>query len=438
MCRSSSLALSCIVVLSIDVCVNLCRGQTGPDNNQAEQSIIGPWRADSVVLLRENGIKRILPQNTQQTFSIVISEKNLTMRVGDQKFAEMTFILDTKQTPSTIDLKFQDQDMQGIYQLKGNNLKISLNDAKKGRPNGFGRYNNDMDFALRRFNCEPIMMINADGTDLHALTSMTDYTSCGSPDWSPDGSKIAFDTCRSLFGESWTKSHILTVNTDGTDPKDLGDGAQPTWSPDGKRIAYSRYSPNNGIWVMNADGSDNRLIDLEGWIGDWSPKNDELAYIISGGRGTNIRVQDLKTQERRHLLDKKYIGVFDGLSWSPNGQWICFKGKLPDGSSELAVVHAEGQAKGFRVLLPNEATHGLKDVNRFFSWNPDGKQILVSMLMEGDTNLQLYLIDPEGNMPPQKLAGQDPSCANYGSSWSPDGKKIVLSFWPGTPVAKKD
>ena len=66
---------------------------------------------------------------------------------------------------------------------------------------------------------------------------------------------------------------------------------------------------------------------------------------------------------------------------------------LPDDTSEVAIVNAQGQAKGFKVLLPNKAINGVKDFNNYFSWSPDGKQILVPMMMEGDTNLQLYIFD---------------------------------------------
>jgi uncharacterized protein (TIGR03067 family) len=425
-----SLAVLSAAMLLDVVGVSLCRGGTDPDNKQAEQSIIGPWHADSVALLSEKGSKKSLPKNEQQPFNIVISEKNLTMRVGDQKFAEMSYTPDAKQTPAAIDVKFQDQDMPGIFELKGDNLKISLNDAKKGRPKDFGEKENDMDIVLHRFKGEPLMILSANGTDLHTLLSMPEYTSLGSPEWSHDGSKITFDCWRSLFGENYGSSHVFVVNSDGSKPKDLGDGTLPSWSPDGKQIVYSRYSSTRGIWVMNADGSDNHLIDPDGWSADWSPKKDELAYTVN----TDLCVHDLKTRQRRILLEKEYSQVLWGLSWSPDGQWICFKGNLPDGSSEVAIVHADGQAKGFKVLLPNKAISGVKEFSGYFSWSPDGKRVIVPMLMEGDANLQLFLLDPEGKTPPQKLAGQDPSVRNYGSSWSPDGKKIVISFWPGNTV----
>jgi len=233
---------------------SLCGGETAPNDKPTEETIIGPWHADSVALSPERGAKRTLPKNEQQPFNIVISDKTMTMRVGDQKFAEMSYTSDAKQTPPAIDAKFQGQDMPGIFELKGDVLKISLNDAKKGRPKDFGAKDNDMDLVLHRFNGRPLMIINADGTSPRPLTSLPEYT-CAASHWSPDGGKISFDCWHSFVGDDQTKCHIYVVNSDGTSPKDLGDGCLSSWSPDGKRIAYYRYPPNNGIWVMNADGT---------------------------------------------------------------------------------------------------------------------------------------------------------------------------------------
>jgi uncharacterized protein (TIGR03067 family) len=414
--------------------------QEKPAAKPAEESIIGPWHADSVALLPEKGEKKTLPKNEQQPFSIIISEKNLTMRVGDRKVAVMSYTSDAKQTPATINVKFQDQDMPGIFELKDDNLKISLNDAKKGRPKDFSENDTDMDLVLQRFKCRPLMELNTDGTDLHILLSMPDYTCLGAPKWSHDGKKIACDGRRSVFGENATdKSHIITVNADGTEAKDLGDGVLPSWSPDGKRIVCGRYNPGNGVWIMNADGSNKQQIDGRGWGADWSPKKDELAYTVFSDNGPNLCVYDVTTKQRRNLLENdKYRDILWGLSWSPDGQWICFKGDLQNGKSEMAVVNAQGQDKGFKVLYPSKTIPEAMDLHNIFSWSPDGKQILAPLQLEGDANIQLYLIDPEGEKLPQKLAGQNPSTRNVGSSWSPDGKKIVISFNLGKPAEKKE
>jgi Tol biopolymer transport system component len=247
---------------------------------------------------------------------------------------------------------------------------------------------------------------------------------CGSSHWSPDGSKISFDCWHAFVGDDWGQSHVYVAKADGSSPKDLGDGTLSSWSPDGKRIVYSRYSPNNGIWVMNADGTSPALIDSDGWSADWLPKSDELAYTL----GSNICVYDLKANKRRNLLDKEYSGIYWGLSWSPDGRRICFQGTLPGGGSELALVDAEGQAKGFKVLLPSKSASEMIDFQTCFTWSPDGKQIALSMMMQGDSKTQIYVLDVEGKEPPRRLADQDPNAKNYTPAWSPDGKRIAFGI----------
>ena len=83
--------------------------------------------------------------------------------------------------------------------------------------------------------------------------------------FSPDGTKIAFISTAS--GEA----QIFVADADGTNVKQLTTGstnAQPMWSPDGTRILFSSNRQKAGgtefeLYVMNADGSDQRLIPIE-------------------------------------------------------------------------------------------------------------------------------------------------------------------------------
>jgi TolB protein len=114
---------------------------------------------------------------------------------------------------------------------------------------------------------EQVWVMNADGSDARALT--TDSPAKDQvPDWSPDGSQIAFAS------GSVDNEGIWVMNADGTEQRQLsgclpgqpspcaaGSDFGPVWSPDATSIAFLRSFLGLGIqdrpiFVMNADGTD--------------------------------------------------------------------------------------------------------------------------------------------------------------------------------------
>jgi uncharacterized protein (TIGR03067 family) len=399
---------------------------------QAATQIRGLWRGVSV----EHGYMT-LPEAAARQLVFAITEKTIAMRMSGKLVAETSYRLDVRQEPAVIELTYQGEPTHGICTRSGSTLKICLTDVEKSRPKKFsiGGEGGRMLFVFTAAEEEyPLYAMDIDGTNRRRIVAKPDYTALGSPDWSRDGKRLAYDTWRPAYGETYREAHVFVANADGSECRDLGDGAMPSWSPDGKRLGMSRYSPNYGVWIMNADGTGKELVD-EGWSIEWCPKGNRVAYTTYRD-GANILVRDLGKGEGRTLLDKDYRQIYWGMAWSPDGQWIAFKGITPDGKAELAAVHVDGQSKGFKILLP-KAMPDVKDILWASAWGGDGKRLIASLVGPKGGPRQLYFLDFAEKEPPQLVPGQDPTWANSEMAWSADGKKLAFrAMPPKSPAAK--
>jgi Tol biopolymer transport system component len=115
--------------------------------------------------------------------------------------------------------------------------------------------------------------------------------------FSPDGSQIAYVDGMGDWGNS-----IRVMDADGGHVRVLVDwrrgGRQKdamdnhvyrlVWSPDGSRLAFDS---DDGIWVVGSDGSGLRMVIRHGHNPTWSPDGSRLAYAARNERGTWSKVQ---------------------------------------------------------------------------------------------------------------------------------------------------
>ena len=124
------------------------------------------------------------------------------------------------------------------------------------------------------------------------------------PDWSPDGSQVAF-TERVWGGLSRAAASSTCSNADGSDVRRIASGDQPVWSPDGNWIAYTQRG-SSVAFVVHPDGSGGHQVeqDTESWLdiwwsAAWSPDSQHLAIA----EGSRLAVVLPKGGDRRVLAD---------------------------------------------------------------------------------------------------------------------------------------
>jgi tricorn protease-like protein len=215
-------------------------------------------------------------------------------------------------------------------------------------------------WGLDRFD---IYTANRDGTGLRRLTNYNVYTAEGV--LSPDGRRIVFTSLKD--GDL----DIYTMNVDGSDVRRLtttpGYDGGPWWSPDGTKIAYRAWHPPDSaglaeyqgllaqrivrpgrmeLWVMNADGSDQRQITQLGGANfgpSWTPDGRRIVFSSNykNPRSRNFELY-LVNLDGSGLEQITSHDEFDGFPmFSPDGRrlvWASNRGNSKPGETNLFIA----------------------------------------------------------------------------------------------------
>ncbi len=163
---------------------------------------------------------------------------------------------------------------------------------------------------------------------------------CRQPTWSPDGTRIAFQSYRD------GNFHIWKVNKDGSGLSQLTAGIyhdrEPYWSPDGTSVIFSSdRSGNYDIWklVLETDS----LVQLTDHPGNdyfpaFSTDGKSIAYVSERATAAGIYVRDPEGKHQLFVHSKEKLA---SPAWHPDGLHIIFN-SLTAGASQLEMVKTGG------------------------------------------------------------------------------------------------
>jgi Tol biopolymer transport system component len=186
-----------------------------------------------------------------------------------------------------------------------------------------------------------------DGTNQILLTS--GQRSDENPSWSPDGTKIAFDSYQQ------GNCDIYVMNADGSGEIRLtnneGTNVSPSWSPDGKTIIFvsdrddTRRSRTMEIYVMNADGSNQTRITFNkahASFPKYSPSGNEVVFQSDLSGSPEIYTMEANGKSIIKLTDNGPAFYNRMPDWSPVGNKIVFVSDRDNYDMEIYVMNTDG------------------------------------------------------------------------------------------------
>jgi Tol biopolymer transport system component len=215
---------------------------------------------------------------------------------------------------------------------------------------------------------------------------------------------------------------------DPAQPGDPGDqihlsserGDPLAWSPDGSKLLVWDDVPgslNDDLYVLNADGTSDRLTHANGYItgGSFSPDGTEVVYAVWPRSGDHaIYVADVEGGPPR--LVTKDVAIPYEPAFSPDGSQIAYFDGSGDWGNSLRVMNADGS--DVRALTRADYSHIDELV-----WSPDGSRLAFSLQGGG-----VWIVGVDGS----GLTELIPDGENV--AWPPDGSRISFQRRAGTPV----
>lgn len=217
-----------------------------------------------------------------------------------------------------------------------------------------------------------------------------------------------FEPCvYSIFRVRSSGSSQKRLSSCGSRTQPACDDSSPAWSPGGTKLLFNR---GGEIWIMNADGSGERSLGLEGSLPAWAPDRRHVLYSRDG----DLTVARLDGTIVRTLAR----GRIGDSAWSTRGL-IVYK-RFTDEGADLYTIKPDGTAR--RRIVRNCGCGAPE-------FSPDGRRLLYTV---GAGSRGVYTATLEGRSRRRLISNA------VAGDWSPSGRFLVFVRGNDIWVARSD
>jgi Tol biopolymer transport system component/DNA-binding winged helix-turn-helix (wHTH) protein len=233
-------------------------------------------------------------------------------------------------------------------------------------------------FTSHRSGLQGVWISNEDGSNLVQISDPNVVS--GNPQWSPDGTKVAFD---SFPRDTW---EIYVADVSERKPRKLVTNIssiiRPSWSLDGKSIYFvSEERGREGIYRCSASGGEATQLSKDIHASNPKESSDGKTLYFASYAGTALILKKvaLAGQPGAESEVDPLLHVRDWLL-SPDGIYFV------QAEAPRSIRYFEFATRQIRTIFEVD-----RDLNTGLSISPDGRWILYSQ--EGDATGDIMLVD---------------------------------------------